>query len=260
MSASDADKDRQFAGTLARGIDLLLCFRAGESSLANKDFAQRTGLSRPTVARLTHTLTLLGYLRQDAATARYRLGAAVLGLSHPLLASMRIRPIARPMMETLARDIDGAVSLGLRHRIHMVHAETARGSEDFVLTPDIGAPLPMLATAMGRAWLARATQEERRSVLNQIRIAEPAEFERHVAAADLAREELAREGFCSAKADWQPNRHGFAVPLHGLVDGTQFVLNCAVSSRRGGYAQVRREVTPRLITLVHSVEVALGLR
>ncbi|AGU53539.1 transcriptional regulator, IclR family [Variovorax paradoxus B4] len=258
---NDTDnKDRQFATTLASGIDLLLCFHPGESSLANKDFAQRTGLSKPTVARLTHTLALLGYLRRDPATASYRLGAAVLGLSHPLLASMRIRPIARPMMETLAREIEGAVSLGLRHRIHMVYVETARSSEDFVLTPDIGAPLPMLATAIGRAWLARAAPEDRLSVLNQIRVAAPAEFERHAAAAELAREELARDGFCSARADWQPNRHGFAVPLHGLVDGMQFVLNCAVATKRGSFAQMRRDVAPRLLTLAHSIEFSLGLR
>jgi DNA-binding IclR family transcriptional regulator len=253
-------KDRQLAATLARGIELLLCFRGGETSLANKDFAQRTGLSRPTVARLTHTLTLLGYLRHDAVAARYLLGAAVLALSHPLLASLRIRPVARPMMETLARSIDGAVSIGLRHRIHMVYVETARESEDFVTTPDIGTPIPMLSTAMGRAWLARAGADERRAVLNQIRVTEPAEFERHAADVAAARDELAHDGFCSVRAGWQPNRHGFAVPLHGPVDGIVFVLNCAVAADRGTFAQIRREVAPQLITLVHSIEVALGLR
>src|SRR5262249_23117079 len=156
-------------------------------------------------------------------------------------------------------DIDGAVSLGLRHRIHMVYAETARGSEDFVITPDIGAPLPMLATALGRAWLAHATPQDRRSVLNQIRVAQPAAFERYASFVDAAREELQRAGYCSARADWQPNRHGFAVPLHGLVDGMQYVLNCAVSTSRGSFAQLRREVAPRLVTLARSIEVALGL-
>lgn len=259
-AAPDSDTDRQFAATLARGIDLLLCFGAGETTLGNKELAERTELSRPTVVRLTHTLKLLGYLRQDAGTQRWRLGAAVLGLAHPLLASMRIRAIARPMLATLARDIEGAVSLGLRHRIHMVYAETARGSEDFVLTPDIGAPIPMLASAIGRAWLAHAAPAERRSLLNQLRVAEPAAYERHAGAVDAACAELARDGFCSARADWQPMRDGFAVPLCGPVDGIAFVLNCAVSSKRGSFAQLRREVAPKLVTLAHSIEMALGLR
>lgn len=253
------DKDHQFAATLANGIDLLLCFAPGESALTNGEFAQRTGLSRPTVARLTHTLVQLGYLRRDSDQPRYRLGAAVLGISHPLLASMRIRPIARPMMEMLAREIAGAVSLGVRHRIHMIYVETARDAQ-YLMSPDIGAPLPMLATAMGRAWLAQASAAERRAVLNQIRVADPAEFQRHAGAAEAACEELAQSGFCSARAGWRPDGHGFAVPIQGLVDGAQLVLNCGVHASRGSFAALRREVAPRLVTLARSLEVLLGLR
>jgi len=34
----DDAKDRQFANTLANGLDILLAYRAGESLLGNKDF------------------------------------------------------------------------------------------------------------------------------------------------------------------------------------------------------------------------------
>lgn len=258
--AANDDKDRQFAGTLAHGIDLLLCFTPAETSLANKDFAQRTGLSRPTVARLTHTLTLLGYLRHDAAAGRYRLGAAVLGVAHPLLASLRIRPVARPLMETLAREIEGAVSLGVRDRVHMVYVESVRGTDRLLTLPDIGAPLPMMATAMGRAWLAQAPADERRAVLNRLRLADAAQFERHRDAVEQARLDLARDGFCSSRAEWRPQAHGFAVPLQGIVDNAQFVLNCGVLAGQGGFAPLRRSVGPKLVSLARSVEVLLGLR
>lgn len=46
-----AERDSQFASTLSSGIDLLLCYRAGESVLGNGDFVQRTGLSKD---RKTH--------------------------------------------------------------------------------------------------------------------------------------------------------------------------------------------------------------
>lgn len=259
MSDVDA-KDPQFAGTLANGIDLLLCFRPGESALANKDFALRTGLSRPTVARLTHTLTLLGYLRHDERAARYRLGAAVLAISHPLLASLRIRPVARPLMALLAREIQGAVSLGVRDRLHMVYVESALGTDALVTFPDIGAPLPMMATAIGRAWLAQADPATRREVLNRLRLADPVQFERHHAAVEQARRELQDDGLCSSRAEWRPDAHGFAVPLQGIVDNTQFVLNCGVPAARGGFSTLRRSVAPRLVSLARSIEVMLGLR
>ena len=56
------DKDRNFITALARGLDILRCFKMGEVDLTNQDFAQRTGLPKPTVSRLTHTLVVLEYL------------------------------------------------------------------------------------------------------------------------------------------------------------------------------------------------------
>ena len=40
---------------LARGLSVLRAFRPGESALGNAEIAARTGLSRPTVSRLTQT-------------------------------------------------------------------------------------------------------------------------------------------------------------------------------------------------------------
>jgi DNA-binding IclR family transcriptional regulator len=69
----DPTPDRDFATTLAHGIDILACFRADRPELANKDFAQQTGLSKSAVARLTHTLVELGFLQRLGSPARYRL-------------------------------------------------------------------------------------------------------------------------------------------------------------------------------------------
>jgi len=53
--------DRQFATTLARGLEVLRCFTPLEPLLGNKEISVRTGLPKPTVSRLTYTLTKLGY-------------------------------------------------------------------------------------------------------------------------------------------------------------------------------------------------------
>ena len=55
-----------FSTTLAHGLDVLGAFRNGSGSLSNADLAASTGLSRPTVSRLTYTLAQLGYLKRDA--------------------------------------------------------------------------------------------------------------------------------------------------------------------------------------------------
>lgn len=253
------EKDRQFANTLARGIDILLCYQVGESALGNKDFAERTGLSKTTVVRLTHTLTVLGYLRHDAALRKYRLGAPVLSMGYPLLANMHIRQIARPLMKELADYAHGAVSLGIRDRTHMVYVETARSTNSLIMTPDIGAPLPMLTTAIGKAWLCKAPAAERESVLNQIRVSDPAHFERYSAEVMNARQAFERNHYCGNRGEWRSDVYGFGVPLSKPVDSTLFVFNCGISATQGSYASLERQVAPRLVALARNVEALLGL-
>ncbi len=68
--------------SLERGIDILRAFRQGSDLLANSDLAERTGVSRATVSRLTQALVGAGMLQLDTARRAYRLAPAVLSLAH----------------------------------------------------------------------------------------------------------------------------------------------------------------------------------
>ncbi|SSW65351.1 HTH-type transcriptional regulator TsaQ1/TsaQ2 [Achromobacter veterisilvae] len=252
------ERDREFTTTLARGIDILACFRADRPVLANKDFAQQTGLSRSAVARLTHTLVELGFLQREGEPARYRLGASVLALSYPLLASMQIRQMARPLMKQLADHARGAVSLVVRDRLQMVYVETARSNEALQTRPDIGASLPLLSSAAGKAWLARAPDEERAAVLNQLRIADPAHYEAHFPTLAAARRDLERKGYCGNNQQWRPDAYGFAAPLGRPHQSLLYVFNCGVPANDGPYRERAADIGPRLVALARETERLLG--
>ncbi len=259
-SNEPADKDRQFAATLANGIDILLAFDSGDAMLGNRDFAERTGLSKTTVARLTHTLTALGYLRHDTVLRKYRLGAAVLSMGYPLLASMHLRQLARPLMKALADRLCGAVSLGIRDRTQMIYVETARSTDSLIVTPEIGAALPMLSTAIGRAWLSHAPAHEREAVLNQLRLQDPDAFARAQPRLADARRDLERQGYCANRAEWRPEVYGFAVPMCQPVGSQLFVLNCGVPAAQGSFAAIEKQAGPQLRALMLDIERMLGLR
>lgn len=252
------ERDREFTTTLARGIDILACFRADRPVLANKDFAQQTGLSRSAVARLTHTLVELGFLQREGEPARYRLGASVLALSYPLLASMQIRQLARPLMKQLADHARGAVSLVVRDRLQMVYVETARSNEALQTRPDIGASLPLLSSAAGKAWLARAPDEERAAVLNQLRIADAAHYEAHFPTLAAARRDLERKGYCGNNQQWRPDAYGFAAPLSRPHQSLLYVFNCGVPASDGPYRERAADIGPRLVALARETERLLG--
>ena len=53
---------------------MLACFRSGDKALGNQEIARRTGLPKPTVSRLTFTLSSLGYLVYSSSLEKYALG------------------------------------------------------------------------------------------------------------------------------------------------------------------------------------------
>ncbi|NIQ10280.1 MAG: helix-turn-helix domain-containing protein, partial [Gammaproteobacteria bacterium] len=64
-------KDPQVITALARGLSVLRCFRQGDRFLGNQEIAERTGLPKATVSRLTNTLTVLGYLNHSKRFNQY---------------------------------------------------------------------------------------------------------------------------------------------------------------------------------------------
>ena len=107
-------KDRQFVNSLARGFEILRAFAPNDTLLGNQEIAERTGLPKPTVSRLTYTLTRLGYLTYLDRLAKYQLGTSVLALGYAALASMGIRQIAKPHMQALADFAGASIGLGSR--------------------------------------------------------------------------------------------------------------------------------------------------
>ncbi|HEY5754397.1 MAG TPA: helix-turn-helix domain-containing protein, partial [Steroidobacter sp.] len=76
-------RDRKFVEAAARGLSILQAFGQRGGTLGNTDLHELTGLSKPTVTRLTHTLLTLGYLRRTK-TNRFQLSPAMMTLVRPL--------------------------------------------------------------------------------------------------------------------------------------------------------------------------------
>jgi hypothetical protein len=89
----DEEKDRNFITALARGIEVLRCFGPGANVLGNQELAARTGLPKPTISRLTYTLSKLGCLKAVPHSSKYQLDFGVLALGFGLLSIYRSGPL-----------------------------------------------------------------------------------------------------------------------------------------------------------------------
>jgi DNA-binding IclR family transcriptional regulator len=245
-----------FSPSLANGLRLLASFQVDAPVLSNRDLAERTGLSKASISRLTYTLCELGFLKYDAQERRYRLGSATLAAGYPLLGSLTIRQVARPFMQELANAARGSVSLGLRDRGNMVYVETCRGHEALAFRPDIGGSMPLWATAIGRAWLAGVEPTVREAALRHIRAEQPAVWRAHRATVLAEVDAFARRGFCLGLGDWQRDVHAAAVPLAWPIDGETLVFNCGAPAALLPPGALERDIGPRLVDMVRAVEAA----
>lgn len=252
--------DKQFATTLARGLEILRCFTPQEPVLGNKELARMTGLPKPTISRFTYTLSRLGYLHANERFGKYQLGSAVLSIGYPLLATIALRQVARPAMRELADYSQGSVSMGIRDRLSIVYIEASRSTSAFSSQlSDIGLAQPIPSTAIGRAYLAACGAQERNALLNEIRVKQPAEWQRYRERITQSLAEFEQRGFCVAEGDLRPDIHAVGVPFRRLSDGTVIVFNCSVHSFLLKPGQLEKDIGPRLAAMVKSLEFAARL-
>jgi len=249
----------QFASTLANGLALLGCFGQRAALWSNKELSEQLQLTKPTITRLTFTLMGLGYLRRDKASGRYALGPAVLSLGYPLLSQMAIRQIAAPEMLALTQYAKGPVSIGMRDRLQVVYVETVTGQDSNFTKPGIGSTRPLLRTAMGRALLYQHTEQERRHIYKGLRAAQQEEFDKFLKPTERAYEQIKQQGFCSVVGDWQATLAAVAVPLSTAYNGVHLAFNLTVATYAVAETDLQKNLGPRLVHLVRSVERALGL-
>jgi DNA-binding IclR family transcriptional regulator len=253
----EPSEDRQFVAAIARGFDILHAFRAEDPILGNQELAERTGLPRATVSRLTHTLTRLGYLAYLPRFGKYQLGLAAVPLGQLALANMGIRRMAAPLMRQLAEETNASVSLGKRDGLAMLYVEHVSPRTAVALQLEIGSRVPLCVTAMGRAYYAAAPQEERAALDAELEKRHLGEWPRIRDGLGEARDMLPRLGFTISPGDWNPTVHaaGAAVILPG---GEVMALNCGAPAFMLDRARLTGEIGPRLAAVARRLESLAG--
>jgi DNA-binding IclR family transcriptional regulator len=247
-------EDRHFVTALARGLELLACFRTGDKLLGNQELAERSKLPKSTVSRLTYTLTKLGYLQYDEPLGKYRLGSATLALGSAMLSKLDIRQLARPMMLELANFSHAMVSLGMRDRLNMIYVENCRSQAALTLSLDVGARIPIATTAMGRAYLVAVPEIERNEILERVREIDEAAWPAINDNVQRAIEQYREIGCCTSFGDWQPDVNAIAIAFRPSEGGAPLSINCGGPAFNLSPEFLLQEVRPRLLEIVRQLQ------
>ena len=239
--------------SLERGADILRAFRPGSALLGNMELAERTGLSRSTVSRLTQTLVGTGFLQVDPRTRAYRLAPTVLSLAHAMRSGSTLLAVATPLMRAAAQAHRINVGLAAPDGDEMVYLESIRYNPRPSLRSVVsGQRVPMELTSLGRAYLASASPERREELLAHFRRARQAHWADLEPAMRGAVDDVEQRGFCTAS--WQPEVMAVATPL--CLEGADYALNMSVSTAEPATVVVRR-LAPLLLQLKQDITRAL---
>ncbi|HIE4747909.1 TPA: IclR family transcriptional regulator [Pseudomonas aeruginosa] len=248
-------KDRQFVTALARGLELLRCFTPRESLLGNQELAKKTGLPKPTVSRLTHTLTRLGYLRHLPHSGKYQLEVGVMSFGYAMLSNLSIRALARPLMEEMAGYAKAAVAMAARDRLSMVYLDVVHGEANLTMRRQVGSHLSLHRSAIGRACLAAMPEDEREFILGHIRKRHPEDWPEVRKGLERAFRDYADYGLCLSLGEWQRDVNAVGVALHHESHGL-LAFNCGGPSFHLKREKLEDDIGPRLLHMVHNIEAA----
>ena len=253
-----AATDRSFVVALSRGLDVLRAFGPNDGLLGNQEIAARTKLPKPTISRLTYTLTKLGYLTQVPRFEKYQLAPAAMSLGYAALANLGVRHLSQSFRDELMQQTGGAVAVGARDRLSMIYVGQARSSLTVGVQLDVGSRIPIATTAMGRAYLCALQGDERAVLLRDMREYYGSRWPRIKEGIERSEEMVAKYGFTISAGEWQDDVHAAGVALT-MNDGTgPYAFNCGAPAFRFTEERLINDIGPRLLAMVRKIEAALG--
>ncbi|KEJ89700.1 IclR family transcriptional regulator [Sulfitobacter donghicola] len=248
---AEQNTDRKFATTLARGLAVLRVFRASDNGLTHAQIAERTGLPKPTISRLTYTLCELGYLSHGSRNDRFRLGPASMVLGS--VASVAVNFVDRVSddMQRLADETGTLALIAVRDGDRMMLVRTWRPATASTIWLEPGHRIPLHGSSSGMAFLA-ALDAERFEAL------EPDEQMRKFRQDGY--DQLVGKGFLIASEEtrYASTINAVSVPYYAAEFGEAVAFTCGATPQELPQERMTNDVGPALHALVQNLEQRTG--
>src|SRR3954454_22642368 len=143
--------------SIDRAARILKVLASGPRRLGVTEIAQRLELAPPTGHGLLQTLQVHGFVEQDRISGKHQLGAGLLQLGNTYLDLNELRARSLVAAERLAQRADAAVRVGVMHGSSVIVVHHVFRPDETLQILEVGAQLPVHASALGKAILAYAS-------------------------------------------------------------------------------------------------------
>jgi IclR family transcriptional regulator, pca regulon regulatory protein len=252
----------RYSQSLARGLAILECFRAGRSVMGIVEIADELRMSHSTTHRYLTTLVALGYMEQDKRR-KYRLSLRVTDLGMSALNSIGLRGHAHSILEELRQDL--TASLAVLDGPEIVYADRIISfkhiQNNFDIGVGIGSRLPASCTAMGKILLAHRPKDERQELLSHdnLECCGP----NAITGKGALRAELERvleEGFATEDEEYAEERIAIAAPVRNETGAVVAAIDLSSGTSVIAIEQLASALRPHLIAAADRISARLGYR
>lgn len=154
MSAVDADSPARRLSSVGGALRLLKTFTVEEPELGITALAKRLGVAKSTAHRLASTLVAEGFLEQNPADGRYRLGLLLFALGAQVRRRMDVSEQAVPLLHELSTRSGETVHLAVLHDAQILYLRNIDSPHAVRTRSYLGVRMPAWCTSEGRALLA----------------------------------------------------------------------------------------------------------
>ena len=258
MLASDLSGEGDVIQVVSRAFDVLRCFEGHEARLGNLEIANRCGLPRSTVSRLTHTLTRMGQLVYLPRDQKYRIGPSAVAMGTSMTRGLQLRNLIRQRLQEVAEQLPGTVGFVIPDRFHLVYFEYGRAANALGLHDTTGSRISMASTAAGHAYTAALDVEVGDALLLEMERESPGAAKLLRPRIEDNRKFLREHGYVVACGLWSAHINGLAVPLWSPQYQTFVVVTIGLLSAMYDEARLHREVARPMIELGRTIGSLLG--
>ncbi|WJR81816.1 IclR family transcriptional regulator [Bradyrhizobium sp. NP1] len=253
MLAGDRSGEGDIIQVVSRAFEVLRCFEGQEARLGNLEIANRCGLPRSTVSRLTHTLTRMGQLVYLPRDQKYRIGPSAVAMSTSMMKGLQLRNLIRLRLQDVADQLPGTVGFVIPDRFHMVYLEYARAANALGLHETIGSRIAIWSTAAGHAYTAALQPEVGDNLIAELEREIPEGGRMLRPRIEATRAFLHERGYVVACGLWSPHINGLAVPLWSPQYQTYVVITIGLLSAMFDEQRLHKEVAPLMLELGKAV-------
>ncbi len=147
--------------SIEKALAILLSFTPENRPLQTVEISHRLEMNKATVNRILITLKNKGFVIQDQATRRYRLGpsTALLGRAVKQSLNGRLVALAKPYLDDLRDKVGETVHLEVLYDERIFLTYSAEGRRQVTVTPLVGDRMAINANAGAKAIMAFSPQE-----------------------------------------------------------------------------------------------------